>query len=62
MELVFESEFNLASKQLVIRVLVPNVEQHVVALDEELLALLVQLETRLFLSVDLLLAFFQALF
>ena len=62
MELVFESEFNLASKQLVIRVLVPNVEQHVVALDEELLALLVQLETRLFLSVDLRLAFFQALF
>ena len=60
-EIIFYRHVNLALNQLIITVLVPDVEQHIMKLHNELLALLLECELLLFLGIYGALAIFEAL-
>ena len=49
LEVVFQSHIHLSLQKLVIRILMPHIEKHVVALEEELLGLLPEHEVLFFL-------------
>lgn len=52
LKVVLQRHVDLSLQQLVIRILVPHVEKHVVALKEKLLRLLLEQEVMFFLRVD----------
>ena len=52
LEVILECHIDLPLEQLIICILVPNTQQHVVALQEELLGLLVSFKIVLFLNLD----------
>ena len=52
LEVILQSHVNLSLEQFIASILMPDVEQNVVAFKEELLCLLLEHESLLFLSID----------
>ena len=52
LELILQSHVNLSLEQFIACILMPDVEQNIVAFKEELLCLLLQQESLFFLSID----------